>query len=235
MNHLKFSQHGVTLIEILIALALSIIIILAMLRAFVTTGKVTAEASLGAKVDSNIMLGLIATDRILQGVGYSINNHAPKTYNFSNDTTNIEYLVWKIADDKCRALRNYKASNNNEDDALYLYGTESAGYNCDNTLNKPDLTTNPAPTVERLIRIEKAIQTSGISNTSNKIGAIKIQLDTLSDSQRCMPFGAVYSLDTGETAPVGGKYQVAITVNTYAASTDTPKPIRNVTCLFNFK
>ena len=59
-----------SLIEILIALALSIIIILAMLRAFVTTGKVTAEASLGAKVDGHIMLGLIATDRILQGVGY---------------------------------------------------------------------------------------------------------------------------------------------------------------------
>lgn len=62
MNSLNFSQRGVTLIEILIALTLSIIIILAMLRAFVTTGKVTAEASLGAQTDSGLMLGLIATD-----------------------------------------------------------------------------------------------------------------------------------------------------------------------------
>ncbi|NNH77872.1 prepilin-type N-terminal cleavage/methylation domain-containing protein [Acinetobacter sp. ANC 5380] len=235
MNHLKFSQRGMTLIEILIALALSIIIILAMLRAFVTTGKVTAEASLGAKVDSNIMLGLIATDRILQGVGYSINNHVPKAYAFSNDVSNIEYLVWKISDNKCRALRNYKATDSNADNGLYIYGTEDTGYSCDDSLNKPDLTTNPAPTAERLIRIENTILTSGISDASNKIGAIKIELDTLNDSQRCMPFGAKYSLNTGEIAPVGGKYQVAITVNTYAASTDTPKPIRNVTCLFNFK
>lgn len=57
MHSLKLSQRGFTLIEILIALTLSIIIILAMLRAFVTTGKVTAEASLGAQSDSSMMLG----------------------------------------------------------------------------------------------------------------------------------------------------------------------------------
>ena len=80
MNNLNFSQRGVSLLEILIALALSIIIIiiiiiiLAMLRAFVTTGKVTAESSLGAKVDSSMMLGFIAADRILQGMGFGLTN-----------------------------------------------------------------------------------------------------------------------------------------------------------------
>lgn len=234
MNSLKFSQRGFTLIEMLIALTLSIIIILAMLRAFVTIGKVTSEASFGAKTDSGIMLGLIATDRILQGIGYNISNPAVKTYKFSNDTNNVEYLVWKVSADQCRALRNVKVSNI-DDGGLYVYGTDSSGYTCDNTLQTPDSVT-PLPSAERLIRIEKAIKTSGISDDSNKIGTIKIELNSLADTEGCTPFGVKNTQDEGEEPLlVGGKYQVVVTVNTYAASTTTPQSIRNFTCLFNLK
>ncbi|MFC6166809.1 prepilin-type N-terminal cleavage/methylation domain-containing protein [Acinetobacter terrestris] len=230
MNSLKFSQYGFTLIEILIALTLSIIIILAMLRAFVTTGKVTSEASFGAKTDSSIMLGLIATDRILQGVGYNINNPTIKTYKFSDDVNNVEYLVWKVSDNECRALKNLKVSDV-KDGGLYVYGTDSSGYACDDHLQTPDLV-NPAPSAERLIHIEKVIKTSGISDDSNKIGTIKIELKDL-ENERCVPFGI--ASDSGEAVLTGGKYQGVISINTYAASTTAPQSIRNVTCLFNLK
>lgn len=232
MHSLKLSQRGFTLIEILIALTLSIIIILAMLRAFVTTGKVTAEASLGAQSDSSMMLGLIATDRILQGIGfgdtssygtnlkaYKLEENGSDTYNVTaSSTDNAEYLVWKVATNKCQALRN--ASN-----GLLLYG-KGAGYDCTN-LSKPNVTNDP---VERLIQISDAVQNISFEASKaakNKIGAMTIKVI----QKNCWPFGIV---NTTDLKP--GKYQVVIATNTYAASTETAaQKIENTTCLFNFK
>ncbi|WP_180168704.1 prepilin-type N-terminal cleavage/methylation domain-containing protein [Acinetobacter sp. YH01003] len=232
MHSLKLSQRGFTLIEILIALTLSIIIILAMLRAFVTTGKVTAEASLGAQSDSSMMLGLIATDRILQGIGfgdtssygtnlkaYKLEENGSDTYNVTaSSTDNAEYLVWKVATDKCQALRN--ASN-----GLLLYG-KGTGYDCTN-LSKPNVTTDP---VERLIQINDAVQNiqfEASKAAGNKIGAMTIKVI----QKDCWPFGIVNDADLDP-----GKYQIIITTNTYAASTETAtQKIENTTCLFNFK
>lgn len=232
MHSLKLSQRGFTLIEILIALTLSIIIILAMLRAFVTTGKVTAEASLGAQSDSSMMLGLIATDRILQGIGfgdtssygtnlkaYKLEENGSDTYNVTaSSTDNAEYLVWKVATDKCQALRN--ASN-----GLLLYG-KGTGYDCTN-LSKPNVTTDP---VERLIQINDAVQNiqfEASKAAGNKIGAMTIKVI----QKDCWPFGIVNDADLDP-----GKYQIIIITNTYAASTETAtQKIENTTCLFNFK
>lgn len=233
MYSLKFSQRGFTLIEILIALTLSIIIILAMLRAFVTTGKVTAEASLGAQSDSSMMLGLIAVDRILQGIGfgdassYGTNFKAYKfkdnagsyTYTVTaNSTDNAEYLVWNVGANKCQALRN--ASN-----GLLLYG-KSGGYACTN-LSKPDVDDDP---VERLIQIDGAVQNiqfEASKAADKKIGAIHIAVR----EKECWPFGIV---NTTNMKP--GKYQVIVRANTYAASTESEaRIIQNSTCLFNFK
>ena len=232
MHSLKLSQRGFTLIEILIALTLSIIIILAMLRAFVTTGKVTAEASLGAQSDSSMMLGLIATDRILQGIGfgdtssygtnlkaYKLEENGSDTYNVTaSSTDNAEYLVWKVATNKCQALRN--ASN-----GLLLYG-KGTGYDCTN-LSKPNVTTDP---VERLIQINDAVQNiqfEASKAAGNKIGAMTIKVI----QKDCWPFGIVNDADLDP-----GKYQIIIITNTYAASTETAtQKIENTTCLFNFK
>lgn len=232
MQNLKPSQRGFTLIEILIALTLSIIIILTMLRAFVTTGKVTAEASLGAQSDSSMMLGLIATDRILQGIGfgdtssydtnlkaYKFAENGSDTYNLTaSSTDNAEYLVWKVAANKCQALRN--ASN-----GLLLYG-KGTGYDCTN-LSKPD---GENDTVDRLIQINDAVQNiqfEAVKTSDKKIGAMTIKVI----QKNCWPFGIVNEDDLDP-----GKYQIIITTNTYAASTETAaQKIENTTCLFNFK
>ena len=215
MGNLKFSQRGISLIEILIALALSIIIILAMLRAFVTTGKVTTEASLGAKVDSHIMLGLIATDRILQGLGYGLTNPTAADFAILDENGDAvtlgqagKFLVWKISTTHCQALQSHTSG-------LYLYGK-----------------TEPADTIakEPLIQIDhSALSNSGVGNTNNKIGEIDIKVQSVTGG--CSPFGI-----TGDSSTPLGKYQVTLLANTYAASTDsTARTIQNVTCLFNFK
>lgn len=225
MNSLKFSQRGVTLIEILIALALSIIIILAMLRAFVTTGKVTAEASLGAKVDSHIMLGLIATDRVLQGMGYGLTSPTQadfKVLDAAGDAVALntigKYLVWKVSDTHCRALYSHE-------NGLYLYDPTAAGYTCSGLVKPVDTIAK-----ELLIQIDQAALTdSGLGNDTNKIGAINIKVQPVTGG--CSPFGI-----KGGAGIDLGKYQVVLEANTYAASSDsTARTIQNITCLFNFK
>ncbi|MGC3820888.1 PilW family protein [Acinetobacter sp. G11] len=229
MNNLNFSQRGVSLLEILIAMALSIIIILAMLRAFITTGKVTAESSLGAKVDSSMTLGFIAADRILQGMGFGITNtNAGYGTNFQvldseGNTVNLDstskkaagkFLVWKVSDTDCQALQSHS-------NGLYFYG-KNTGYSC-SSLAKPADTLAK----ELLIQVESTLSSSGISNNTNNIGEINIQVQEISG---CLPFGVKNSTSSG------GKYQVLLTAKTYAASSATSaKTISNVTCLVNFK
>ncbi|MGE4315927.1 hypothetical protein E0H88_01010 [Acinetobacter sp. ANC 4216] len=229
MNNLNFSQRGVSLLEILIAMALSIIIILAMLRAFITTGKVTAESSLGAKVDSSMTLGFIAADSILQGMGFGITNtNAGYGTNFQvldseGNTVNLDstskkaagkFLVWKVSDTDCQALQSHS-------NGLYFYG-KNTGYSC-SSLAKPADTLAK----ELLIQVESTLSSSGISNNTNNIGEINIQVQEISG---CLPFGVKNSTSSG------GKYQVLLTAKTYAASSATSaKTISNVTCLVNFK
>lgn len=229
MNSLKFSQRGVSLLEILIAMALSIIIILAMLRAFVMTGKVTAESSLGAKVDSSMTLGFIAADRILQGMGFGLTNtnagygtnlqvldQDGNAVNLDSTTKKAagKFLVWKISGTYCQALQSHS-------NGLYFYGKDT-GYSCSN-LAKPANTLAK----ELLVQLESALGSSGISNSTNKIGEINIEVQEISG---CLPFGVKNSSSSG------GKYQVVLTAKTYAASSATSaKTISNVTCLVNFK
>ena len=227
--NIKLSQRGFSLIEILIALTLSIIIILAMLRAFATTGKVTAEASLGAKVDSQIILGLITVDRLLQGLGYGMTNPTHANFKVLNaagsevaDGQPGKILVWKISATHCRALQS-------NEKGLYLYGVTDAGYDCSGTgLVKPDEDDDDI-SKEPLIQInQEALTNSGIANATNKIGTINIKAQQVAG---CSPFGV-----KSDAGALLGKYQVVITAHPYAASTDsTARTIENITCLFNFK
>ncbi|WP_326519348.1 prepilin-type N-terminal cleavage/methylation domain-containing protein [Acinetobacter sp. CAAS 2-6] len=222
MKKFKLSQRGVSLIEILIALLLSVIVILAMLRAFITTGKVTAESSLGARTDSNIMLGFIAADRILQGVGFLLDDTSAgygtnfKVFDQDGVAVNLnqdgKYLVWKISSLKCQALQS-------DANGLLFYG-HGHGYDCSSGLAKPANT----DVKERLIQINSnAI--SNISNNNN-IGEINLKIKQVN----CTPFGV--KNDLGAV----GKYQAVLTANIYAGSSNSSATIiSNVTCLYNFK
>lgn len=225
-------QRGVGLIELLVALTLSIIIILAMLRAFVVTGKVTATASQGARTDSSLMLGLITTDRILQGIGYNLvdttQGYGVNFQVFAEDGTALnkgqvgKILVWKITSDKCQALVS-KANS------LKIFG-ESEGYDC-TSLAQPSETTSSREIIQN--------NSVGLTNNNNQIGRIDIKVQDAASP--CFPFGiadqtVAASTSTEVETTQGGKYQVVLIAHPYAASTEsTSEPIQNITCLFNFK
>ena len=219
MNNLNFSQKGISLIEILIALSISIIIILAMLRAFVVMGKVTAESSLGANTDGSLMLGLVTVDRVLQGIGYDSASSMLYGSNIGVLDTDGNLLskgiggsifVWKNTDTTCKAFI-YETSG------LNLYGG-SSGYTCTNIAK-------PADTVSKEVLVKT--NSNAIKNNDNKIGEIEFKV---LDVSNCVPFGIVNPSITGIT----GKYQVVMTAYSYAASSESiSRPIRNITCLVN--
>lgn len=220
MKTLSFSQKGVTLIEVMIAMTLAIIIILAMLRVYVTTGKVAAESSLGAETDSTLMLGLISLDKMMQSIGFGATT--PLVYGtniavLATDGTQLArntagpIFVWKTGS-TCQALIN-------EADGLNLYGG-SAGYTCSTP-------TKPGTGVSKTSFSN--IKSTPIKNTTNRVGEYEFKVK---DTANCTPFG----IKKSNTAIGGltGKYLVEITAYSYAASSDsTPSLIRNTTCLLN--
>ena len=221
-------QQGFTLVELLIALVLSIVIILAMLRAFAITGKVTAESSVGAQLDGSLMLGLVATDRILQGIGFDVDS--PKIKFFAgNESDASEWLIWNISAERCQALYNFKDKTKAKDDGLYLIGAET-GFECEpESLDKPE-DVEDLPEVQPLIIINRALENAEIANNGNKIGRLSLSLISLSASQKCLPFGVQY-----DASQIGGKYEVLISANAYAGSVNEPRTLKNVTCLYNLR
>ena len=234
MNSTIKKQQGMSLIEIMVALTLSLVIILAILRAYVSLGYVSAETTRGASIDANIMKGLIVADRILQGVGYnmtvptdsygSTNDKLIQAYAGATaitvsdiDTTEADALVWKLSSGNCQALKSTGKS------LIYYLGTGSAGYSC-TTLALPS-TTTPPPS-QTLISTAPDMP----STVHSDVGKISLKVTKLTGSHICTPFGVT---NTTATA-TGGKYYVEVKANIYATSTSsTLSALSNSTCLFN--
>ena len=219
MKTLNFSQKGVSLIELLIAMTLAIIIVLAMSRVFITTGKLTAESSLGAGTDSTLMLGLISIDKIMQSIGYD--SATPLAYgtNFAVRATDGTLIakdtagpifVWKTGSN-CQALAN-------ETNGLNLY----TSYSCSGA-------TIPSTGASKTLLMPIKSANTAIKNSTNRIGEFEFKV---SDVANCTPFGIINS-NAGVSGLVG-KFTVEATAYSYAASSDSvARPIRNTTCLLN--
>lgn len=231
MNSTIKKQQGMSLIEIMIALTISLVIILAILRAYVSLGYVSAETTRGASIDANITTGLIVADRILQGVGYNMT--APTdSYGNSSDkliqaydtagtatalNTDAAAIVWKLSSGNCQALKSTGKS------LIYYLGTGGAGYSCTTLALPTSPTTTPSQTLISAAPDMPSTVNSGVGNISLKV-------TKLTGSNICTPFGVTNTTATAS----GGKYYVEVKANIYATSTSTTLPtLSNSTCLFN--
>ncbi|AJQ97156.1 PilW family protein [Gynuella sunshinyii] len=64
------AQSGFSLIELMVTLVVSLISILAMLTLYQSSGRNSAETKMGAFIDGQVQIGLLAADKLLQGAGY---------------------------------------------------------------------------------------------------------------------------------------------------------------------
>jgi len=224
------SQKGFSLIEILIALLISTVIALAILRAYVTTIHTVGNSANGAKSDGNVIFGFATAERILQGAGFGVASPSTgssygQTLQAYKDGAAVELnavadsLVWRSGAGLCQALIISNRDNplnvnsaTHTGSGLYYYGGTSA-YSCSN-LSLPSSTSTEVPQV--LVPFND-INTSLVSLRVNGTAS-------------CTPYGISNTVNNGS-----GAYSVLLTANVYAGSGQTQNTVTNRTCLFNFK
>lgn len=217
MKHSKKSrQFGVSLIELMVGLVLSLIVILGMVATYTTLGRSTIEAKLGTLNDSKVTTALVTADRLLQGVGFGL-SFSPGSYGTSiqvyqeTSPKNIgeegDLIVWKTGTSKCSALIGGKKLEFLEN------------YTCTSGLNIPTASGIPA------------FSGSSVSlPNAPDAGLFKFTISQLiSPGTSCRPYGVTGSSD-------GGKYIAKVTVGIYSGSeSNLTNTLKSETCLFNIK
>lgn len=70
MRLTRFKQRGVSLVELLVGMLLSMLAIIAMLSLYRTTTGTTAESRVGVQTEARIATGLLTADKLLKSAGY---------------------------------------------------------------------------------------------------------------------------------------------------------------------
>lgn len=209
-------QLGVSLVELMVGLVLSLIVLLGMISTFTTLGRSTIEAKLGALNDSKVTTALLTVDRLLQGVGFGLyfptSSYGTSIQVFDGiSPKNVgekgNVLVWKVGVSKCSALIGGKKLE-------YL-----DSYTCSSVLNVPSTTGIPVFTVGAI----------SLPNAPNS-GLFSFEISELANpSLSCKPFGIAGSNE-------GGKYIAIVTAGLYSGSDIyNQNYLKNETCLFNIK
>lgn len=70
MRSVRHTQMGVSLVEMLVGMLLSMLAIIAMLSLYRTTSSTTAESRVGVQTEARIATGLLTADKLLKSAGY---------------------------------------------------------------------------------------------------------------------------------------------------------------------
>lgn len=203
--------QGVTLIELMVGLTVSMIVVLAMLQVFKTTMHTTVSAGQGASTDRQRLSGLFASQKILLGAGFGIDNPS-----FGNDLVVLSdaTLANEVTGTPVSTL---PASGN-----AIIWGDKSTGaYACTGLY---------APAAGGLYRLKTTSCTSAkdaqtlawdYSVLIDDSHAVQISVSKASDANGCRSFGI-----TG----AGGLWVKLTTTNSTEASSETSTSA----CLINF-
>lgn len=209
---LSARQHGVSLIELMVGLVISLVVIGGMVANFTSLGRSAVQATLGASHDNKVMTGLLTADRVLQSVGFGLGGEAATAYGeifqaFGGGSSkslgqSADTVVWKNADGSCGALKGGQGLVLVERytcGALSAPGSNEAGV----TLIAGALANFPG---------------------ASEVGNVSIQVV---GSSACFPYG----VKTGESAT----YTVEISAAVHAGSSSAAaNRLVSRTCLINF-
>ena len=203
-------QSGVTLVELMVGLVVSMIVVLAMLAVYKTTAKVSADAGQGATTDRQRLSGFFAAQKILLGAGYGID-----TPSFGNE---LVVLAGATLSDSGN-ISGTKASLPADGNAL-IWGTKLDGtYKCQGLY---------APRDGGLIRLQETSCSSAANYATIAWTTITLIEDTRSvqisakTATGCKSFGLA-----GE----GGLWTTLSTTNSIEGSNAA---VSTSTCLINF-
>ena len=210
-------QHGVTLIELMIGLTVSMIVVLGMLAVFKTTTFAAANAGRAASTDRMRLSGFYTAQKILVGAGYGID--VP-----TMDTDLILLSNATLGDDK--KLTGTPAAVGGSGINAVLWGAKSdlTHYTCQGLY---------APATGGLIRLAEVSCTSSatyaslvwtpISLIDDRRADYKVQMSATKPSGGCQSFG------------IAGSGSVAVTLETVNSIEGTNRSVATTACLLNFQ
>lgn len=238
--HSHRRQQGLSLVELMVGMVISLITALAMLSVYKTVAKVTAESKLGGNIDGQIAVGLLTADKTLQSAGYKGGDTAATTSVYSSDLLLIQNATLAGSTLTGTAYGTPPTTTAVIGNALIWQVNSSGTY---------ELQGIYAPTTGGLIMIKSstAVTTSPSAISSSWSGAawtsqplvtapsttipsaMNAGLSTISISYtgattKCQPFGS-----TSNTT--GGSYVVTINTTGYSGN---QQAIQSTTCLINY-
>ncbi len=207
-------KNGFTMLELLIGLVVAMLCMIMMLMTFKQISKVSLESSLDAEYDTQVQLGMLVLQKVIQNAGYGSGNAADilvddnKLYlRFTPDLA-IPTVI------KCQALTFENDVTNKEYKLFLLENTVNCGTTTSlNSIAWTNLNTTKSPLI--------TIKNKEISATTPPIFSFSVQ--SLTSPQKCTPYGI------SNSNPSGTK---TVTV-TAQGQHITEKQIQSLICLNN--
>ncbi len=207
-------KNGFTMLELLIGLVVAMLCMIMMLMTFKQISKVSLESSLDAEYDTQVQLGMLVLQKVIQNAGYGSGNAADilvddnKLYlRFTPDLA-IPTVI------KCQALTYENDVTNKEYKLFLLENTANCGASAAlNTISWTSSSTTKNPLI--------TIKNKDISTTTPPIFSFSVQ--SLTSPQKCTPYGI------SNSNPSGTK---TVTV-TAQGQHITEKQIQSLICLNN--
>jgi prepilin-type N-terminal cleavage/methylation domain-containing protein len=233
------SQHGFTLVELMVGLLICLFSMLAMLSVYKTMVSTTAESKLGANIDGQIAVGLLAADRYMLSAGNKANDSAGQTSSYGNDVLLVQTATLSGTTLSGSAYTSAPGTTAVSGNALLWVINTSGSYQLQGIyipasggvqlLTATVATPSVAPVLSSIWSTSSWGTTSLIAaplikiTTAGNAGAGTISIAHTAASNYCIPFG-------GSAASAGGVYVATLSATGYAGNQQV---VNSSTCLVN--
>lgn len=210
-------ERGVTLIELMVGLTVSLIIVLAMLAVFKTTAFASANAGRSASTDKQRLSGLYAAQKLLVGAGYGIDTPAAGT--------DLVLLSGAALSNDNKELTGTSAALGGAGINAIVWGAKAdlANYKCQGLY---------APATGGLVRLTEVACTNAAAYAS--LTWTPVQLVDDSRSEHKVQIAAAIATSGCQSFGIAGSGGVTVTLQTTNSIDGANKSVATTACLLNF-
>lgn len=173
-------KNGFTMLEVLVGLVIAMLCMIMMLMTFKQISKISLESSLDAEYDTQVQLGMLVLQKIIQNAGYGSGNAGDITVD--NNTLYLRFTP-DLAEPttlKCQALTYQNDASKKEYKLFLLENITDCGTD---TVLKDLPWTNSSTNKSPLITIKNQEITEGTAPI------FTFSLQNLVSPQKCTPYG----------------------------------------------
>ena len=210
-------KNGFTLVELLVGLVIAMLCMIMMLMLFKQISQVSLEASFDAEYDTQVQIGMLILQKVIQNAGYGSGNTNDIAMDASKDILYLRFTpdITTPTLLKCQAILSNNDIENKEYRLYLLENIKNCGTDAD--LKTSSIWNSTHTTRSPLITIKN----KNIEATTAPVFSFKVE--NLTGGKKCTPYGI------SKDNPSGSKY-VTVTAKGQHSSV---KQIRSSICLNN--